>query len=370
MKKILVLGTGMPQADLIRACKERGYEVYACSYRKGDPGEAYVDHFAVINIVDEDAVLSYVQENGIDTVYSVGSDVAMPTVFTVSEKLGKHAFCSSETAVICNTKSLLREKLGQDFKGNIPYQTLTDKTDPVTISYPLMMKPIDSQGQRGVFRISDHDELLSRFDESMSHSRGKKLILESFVEGEEISVNTFSSNGKLVFFLPSERIVWEGFSGGLIHRHILPGKWAERPEVITRIRDLVERTLNRLHILNGPAYFQIMIDKHGIPWLVEVTPRLDGCHMWRLIRYSTGIDLLSLTLDGLEGHLPDTVPDYEVMPFETEFMCQPPATVFAKDHFEVGDYVFLEWYYEDGDVVHRMNGYMEKCGYAIRSLDS
>ncbi len=368
MKKILVLGTGMPQADLIRACKERGYEVYACSYRSGDPGEAYADHFAKINIVDEEAVLSYVKENGIDTVYSVGSDVAMPTVFGVSEKLGKPSFCSSETAVICNTKSLLREKLGPDFKGNIPFQTMTAKTDPVTVSYPLMMKPVDSQGQRGVFRIEDYEGLLSRFDESMSHSRSGKLILESFVEGEEISVNTFSRNGEMIFFLPSERVVWEGFSGGLIHRHILPGKWADRKDVTEKVRDLVERTLERLQILNGPAYFQIMITADGTPYLVEVTPRLDGCHMWKLIRYSTGVDLLALTLDGLEGIFPEKAPVYEVRPFETEFMCQPPATTFMRSNFDAGEYECLEWYYRDGAEVHRMNGYMEKCGYAMRKI--
>ncbi len=368
MKKILVLGTGAPQADLIRACKERGWEVYACSYRAGDPGEKLADHFALINIVDVAAVAEYASENRIDAVYSAGSDIAMPTAFTVSERLGLPHFCPAQSAVTCNTKTLLRQTLGKDFAGNIPFQMLRSKEETVEIPYPLMVKPEDSQGQRGVFCAHDQEELTARFDESMHFSRSKKLILEKKIEGDEISVNTFSHDGKLLFFLPSERVVWPGLSGGIIHRHVLPGKWSDDVKAMERVRDLVERTLRCLEILNGPAYFQIMIDREGSPYLIEVTPRLDGCHMWRLIRFATGVDLMALTVDALEGKMPTEPPDYTIKAFETEFFCQAPDTVFCKDRFEPGDCAYLEWYYEEGETVHRMNGYKEKCGYAMRPL--
>lgn len=368
MKKILVLGTGAAQADLIRACKEKGWEVHACSYRSGDPGEKLADHFELINIVDADAVADYAARNRVDAVYSAGSDIAMPTAFSVSERLGLPQFCPTESAVICNTKTLLRKTLGRDFAGNIPYQTLRSKDERVELSYPLMVKPEDSQGQRGVFCAHDHGELLDRFDESMHFSRSKKLILEERIEGDEISINTFSCDGKLLFFLPSERISWEGSSGGIIHRHILPGKWSSDHAAMDRVRDLVDRTLRRLSILNGPAYFQIMMDQSGTPYLIEVTPRLDGCHMWRLIRYSTGIDLLDLTVNALSGEKRDSLPPYSAEPFETEFLCQAPDIPFRRDQFELGEYVYLEWYYKDGDIVNRMNGYKEKGGYVIRRL--
>ena len=368
MKKILVLGTGAPQADLIACCKSRGWEVHACSYRSGDPGEKIADHFALINIVDIDAVSAYVSANRIDAVYSAGSDIAMPTAFTVSEKLGLPAFCKAETAMICNTKTLFRAKMGKDFTGSIPYQVMCSKDDEVKLSYPLMVKPTDSQGQRGVFRVQDHDELISHFDESISFSRNKQLILEKYIEGEEISVNTFSVDGKIVFFLPSDRIVWPELSGGVIHAHEIPGKWSGDAAVMKRVRELVEKTLRILEINDGPAYFQIIIDREGNPYLIEVTPRLDGCHMWRLIRFSTGIDLMELTVNALEGIKPKGSLSYSVEAYETEFFCQAPYTAFRKDAFTVGDCVYLEWYYEEDQIVHRMNGYKEKCGYAIRRL--
>ena len=364
----MVLGTGAPQADLIRALKENNWEVHACSYRTGDPGEKIADYFSLINITDIDTVKEYCSINKIDLIYSAGSDIAMPTAFAVSEMLGLPSFCSAETAIICNTKTILREKLGKDYVGNIPYQKMRDKTDVIKISFPLIIKPADSQGQRGVFRVDSYAELLSSFDVSMSFSRCKEVILEKCILGNEISVNTFSCGGEVVFFLPSERIVWPGLSGGIIHKHILPGKWANNKEAMERVKTLVEDTLLRLRIFNGPAYFQIMLDNEGMPYLIEVTPRLDGCHMWRLINYATGVNLLDLTIKAICGIKIKEIPQYAVIPYETEFFCQPPDTVFKIGSFELGPYDYLEWYYREGETVHRMNGYMEKCGYAIRRL--
>lgn len=369
MSKLLVLGTGAAQADLIRTCKARDWKVFAVSYRSGDIGQQFADHFAEINIVDEEAVKEYAKSNGIDYIYSTGSDIAMPTAFGVSEELGLKSFCKPETAIICNNKHLLRTELGADFEGNVPFQCLTDKNEEISIPYPFMIKPVDSQGQRGVFKIENHDDFLARFDESMSFSRSKKLIIEQFISGEEISVNTYSVNGRIVFSLISGRESWEGYTGGLIHKHYIPVQWKDDNVLTDRVNSLVSRTLSKLGINNGPSYFQIKITADKAPYLIEVTPRLDGCHMWRLIRYSTGVDLMELTVNAIENkEIPESF-SYTALPYETEFMCSAPGIAFNKADFELGNYEFLEWYYQDGDIVHRMNGYKEKCGYVIRKLN-
>lgn len=368
MKKILVLGTGMPQADLILACKERGMEVFACSYLSGDVAEQYADHFAQINIVDIDAVEAYAKENGVDYVYSAGSDVAMPTVLTVSEHLGLRHFCPSETAHICNNKPLLRDTLTLDFEGNIKSQRMTSADEELKVDFPLIMKPTDSQGQRGVYRVDSYDEFRANFEKSLSFSREGAVIVEEFIEGEEISVNTFCRGGETIFALPSKRIVWEDLPGGIIHRHVIPFQYADRPDVCEKVQSLVQRTLKKLSINDGPAYFQIIVNADGTPKLVEVTPRLDGCHMWRLIKYATGVDLLAMTVDLLEDK-PIGVKEYEVKPYETEFLCLPTAETFEKAKFDVSGHEFLQWYYQDGMTVKKMNGYMEKCGYIIKPYE-
>ena len=156
-------------------------------------------------------------------------------------------------------------------------------------------------------------------------------------------------------------------SGGIIHRHVLPGKWSDDVKAMERVRDLVERTLRCLEILNGPAYFQIMIDREGSPYLIEVTPRLDGCHMWNVIKEYCGVDLLDACFRQLAGETPDLKghePE-EGKSYKLKFFCQPPWTKFERaNHSDEGS-VYSFFYYEDGDKVRRLNGYIEKCGYAI-----
>ena len=164
--------------------------------------------------------------------------------------------------------------------------------------------------------------------------------------------------------LDEEAAIWPDYTGGLIWKHRLPSRWADHPEAMSAVTDLVSETLNRLGICNGPAYFQIMMDRRGTPRLIEVTPRLDGCHMWRLIRYSTGVDLLEMTVKAMEGEKAGRT-EYSVRPYMTEFLCLPPETVFSKDLFHDRTCDYLEWYYRDGETVRKMNGYKEKCGYRI-----
>lgn len=367
MKKILILGVGNAQVDLIEYCKNNNFEVHGCSYQYGDSGESLVDQFVLMDITDVEAIKKYVVENNIDYVYSVGSDVAMPSVTEVCRDLNLPCFIEPEIARICNTKNELRSYLGNDFLGNVRFQEISSKEDELKMEFPLMMKPVDSQGQRGVFKISSKSDFDNLVEASFSYSRKKKVIIEEYVDGDEISVNTLSKDGACVFKIISDRIVWDEYPGGIIHKHIIPSKY-DSGQMKQRIEDLVERVLKKLGIKNGPAYFQIKINRGIEPKLIEVTPRLDGCHMWRLIHHYCGVNLLDLSMKLLQRQSLDNqfVPTIsEEKKVITEFLCQAPNTIFDRSRFDVANTYFCKWYYHDGDMVKKMNGYMEKCGYKI-----
>ena len=90
--------------------------------------------------------------------------------------------------------------------------------------------------------------------------------------------------------------------------------------------------------------------------------------LWRMIKHATGTDLLSMTLQAMDNHVSSgslQVPAGDAA-WVLEFFCLPPDSKFDRNEFTVHDNsVFHEFYYSDGDVVKRMNGYMEKCGYQI-----
>ncbi len=366
MKSILILGTGNAQEDVIKFCKNNGFIVYACSYTKGDSAEAFADFFSLINIIDTEALIDYVKKNQIGYIYSIGSDLAMPSVSRVAETCGLPHFVSYKTAMICNNKGMLREHLGQDFRGNLDYHILEECPTSIPLDYPVVIKPVDSQGQRGVAKVSNIAELKEAFEHSRSFSKTGKVIVEEYVEGDEISVNAFVVDGRIKFALISDREAWEEYPGGIIHRHLLPSHYSGG-QIEDAILDLVKRVLIKLNIKNGPVYFQIKVKSNGSPKLLEVTPRLDGCHMWRLIRTYTGVDLLDASIQLLLGR--EISLEYDrpkCQRAELEFLCAPPHTVFQRSVYNVRDAEFLKYYYEDGQTVKKMNGYMEKCGYIIK----
>ena len=361
MKKILILGAGNAQIDAIEYCKMNGYMVYGCSYTNTDKGIKYLDHFEQINIIDTELIENYVKENEIDLVYSVGSDLAMPTVAKVSEKLNLPHFVSYNTALTCNLKHIMRQTLGEKFKGNVPFKVVENIEEAETFTrFPAMLKPVDSQGQRGVHRVDSVNEIRKFFDKSISYSKSKKVILESFIEGQEISVNSYVKDGRVIFGLVSDRISFNEFPGGIIKKHKLPTSLTQ--EVVQKVIDLVERVCCKLEINNGPAYFQIKVVDNE-PYIIEVTPRLDGCHMWRLIKTYCDVDLLDMSFRHLSGQVVES--DYKPKDGEyiLEFMCQPPHTVV--DNHDIDEGIYTRWYYEIGDEVKELNGYMEKCGYNI-----
>ena len=362
MKSILILGTGNAQEDLIKLCKEKGLEVYACSYSQGEKAERYVDHFAQINIIDTNKIEEYVKKHQIDYIYSVGSDLAMPTVAKVAENRGMICPVSFNITFICNNKGAL----GGNFDGNLKYMILSDIPDKIRLEFPVVMKPVDSQGQRGVVTVYNMKELTELFEGTMSYSREKKVIIEEYVEGDEVSVNVFVKNGEIIFSLISDRIVWEEYPGGIIRKHELPSKYAGLEEE-NKINNLVKRVINKLEILNGPVYFQIKLKNGKEPKLLEVTPRLDGCHMWRAIKEYTGIDLLDACVKLLLEEkvcLQYSKPAFSSI--SLEFICAEPETEFDKNKYNTENTIFSKYYYKNNEKVKKMNGYMEKCGYVIQ----
>ena len=199
-KTILIPGAGYPQIDAIEYCKSKGYKVAGCSYTSGDPGEHLLDAFKLVDIKDADGMTEWAAECGAILIYTAGSDLAMPTVMEASERLGLPHFISYETAQICHAKHRMRQTLGQDFAGNVPFGVYASLEDALGFTdFPGMMKPVDSQGQRGCFRVDSAEDIRENFAVSLDYSIEGKVIIEKFITGEEISVNGYMAGGELVF---------------------------------------------------------------------------------------------------------------------------------------------------------------------------
>ncbi len=365
--KVLILGVASVQMDAVLELKKMGCETFTVAMAKDGPAADAADHFDVINILDEEAIIRHIRDNQIDVVYSTGSDLAMPVACRISERLGLPHFVSSRAAYICNHKNAMRSALTAECEGNIPFQVMSEIA-PVTVGFPAILKPSDSQGQRGIFKIASQAEFEAHFEEAKHFSREGKVIVEQYVDGPEVSVNGYMVNGALRFLVASDRDTWPEYTG-LIHRHIVPGS-AFSQEAAERMKSVVQDACSRIGILNGPVYFQIKVSGDR-PYIIEMTPRLDGCHMWNVLERATGVNLMRLCFRHLLcGDVSELDKwDGTVRPMELVFWCQVPGTAMDRAKLELPeDAVYHFYYYETGDRIRPVNGRYDKIGYYIRNL--
>ena len=366
MKKVLILGAVTVQADAIELLNEMGYETYVCAAYYG-PGAETASHFSQIDFLDFDKVAHYIQENKIDAVYSVGSDLAMPVACELSRRLALPTFVGAETAYTCNHKNLMRIALTEKCKSNVPFQ-LFKHNDKLRIGFPAILKPSDSQGQRGIVYLKNQKDLDDNINAVLQYSKNGVAIAEKYIDGPEISVNGYLLNGEIKILVASDRITWPQYTG-LIHKHIVPSVLLDEQtnKVMT---DIVRDACKRIGITNGPVYLQIKL-KSGIPYIIEITPRLDGCHMWNVLNRYMGVNLLKLTFRHLlEGDTSELLSqNSRLCPKELVFFCQEPHTRMVRSAFTVpDDSEMVCFYYKDGEIVKPVNGKYEKVGYYIRSL--
>jgi biotin carboxylase len=371
LKKAIVLGVGNAQVDLIRHLKERGWWVIGCSYRQEGRGLELVDQFALLNITDVDGIESLARSEKADLVYSIGSDLAMPTAARVASRLGLPAFVPAETAELLQNKLSLRRFLAEHNISPIRHRKVCGQGDlDGWTCFPAMVKPVDNQGQRGVFLANSMEEAMAGIDGSLKFSPSRTLIIEEFLEGPEVSVNTFVLNGETVFNEVSDRLVVEGYAGGIPRGHIYPA--AHCPQaVLPEVKQLTASCNRELAIQNGPVYYQAILTKDG-PRIVEVTPRLDGCHMWRLIKTVSGVDLLDASISYLFGdEPPDLCVKTGLQSHYLGFYFCPSNEIFHRANYILPkDAGHLELYYAEGETVRPINGQLEKVGYYIERFVS
>jgi len=371
MKKIMILGTGNSQTDFICYCKEYGLEVHCCSYKYEGRGIQYADYFEIINITDIDKVEAYALKHNIDLIYSTGSELAMPTISKVSEKLSLPVFVSTKTAMTCAHKHLLREALINFSEYTVDYEVIRNiETLKNWSKLPAIVKPVDNQGQRGITIVEDVSDLIKAFENAIYYSRSKTAIIEEFIDGTEVSVNAYVTKSKPMLSFLTERISFAQYPGGIVKSHEYPiSKNIDK----NKICQLLNVVLMQLGIENGPVYLQLKINKEGDPKVLEVTARLDGCHLWRLISHTREIHLFEIILKHLlsgkvdEGLFQKTRIKNDINKASLIFFTQPPESLMQRNKHSIDkNAIYLEWYYQEGEKVYQINGYEEKVGYQIK----
>ncbi len=364
--KIAILGAAPVQEDAVRVAQSLGVQTLVIAQAADGPAAAVADDFVAVNFMDRKALTQVVADSNVDVVYSTGSDMAMPVSAALSERRNSATFVSEDTARICNDKVAMRQAT-QGLPGAVPAWSASPGEFPDdTGEGPWIVKPADAQGQRGVQRIDDSEDLEEAVRYAASFSRSGRAIIERFIGGTEVSVNGYLVGGDLLFCEISDRETWPQYTG-LIRAHVVPSIYGANPAVVSAIEEVLEIASRELGITNGPVYAQMKIE-NDVPFLIEITPRLDGCHMWLLLHYATGVNLMEATLRHLVfGVHPDFSRRNPTEPWTLEFHCQEPNTpaTFPENFGSEPCTVHSYRYYTEDSNIRPVNGRYEKIGYRI-----
>lgn len=360
MKRILMLGAAMQQIPAIKKAKEMGYYVITCDYLPDNPGHQYADESYDVSTTDLDGVLELAKNTHIDGIVAYASDPAAPTAAYVAEKLGLPGN-PYDSVRILTQKDLFRAFL-QEHGFNAPkacgfstYEEAEKQIDD--FSFPVMVKPVDSSGSKGVVKIYSKDELEDAVSEALSYSRGKRFIVEEFIvkKGYQVSGDGFSVDGKLVFTSYGNEL----YSNNGTRDYVALGEFW--PSLLTKeqknkVDNELQKLITVLGMKTGAYNIEVILDKDDNVFILELGPRNGGSYIPQLIQYATGVDLIDYTLKAAVGEDCSGLSMAETHGFYSNYMIlSNKSGVFDKlwfePEFEKNNLIDVYCTYKKGDKV-------------------
>ena len=282
---------------VIEAAHRHGYYVITVDYVPENIAHQYSDEFHNVSILDKDAVLQLAQELNIDGILSFGVDPGVVTAAYVAEQMGLSFQCSYESACILQDKSRFRQFL-KDNDFNVPnakgYSSKEEAlADTAYYNWPVIVKPVDSAGSKGVTRVDELGQLSSAIDYALSESHNGHFIIEDFLEkeGNSSDCDSFTVDGELVFCSFND----QHFDPKAINPYTpaafswpstMP-QWAQE-----ELRSELQRLMTLLNVKTGVYNIETRLCKNGKPYIMELSPRGGGNRLSEMMKYISGQDLI------------------------------------------------------------------------------
>ena len=297
-KKLMLLGGIRYLLPVIDAAHKQGYYVITADYLPDNIAHRYSDEYVNVSIVDKEAVLKVACEKEIDGIMSFGVDPGVVAASYVQNKMSLPSFGPYESVEILQNKDKFREFLaihGFNVPWSLAFSSLEDALSDLAIfSYPLIVKPTDSAGSKGVTRVDKEKNLKEALLHAFAHSIKNKIIVEQFIEKEGCSSDSdcFSINGELKFVsFSAQRFDEYAASTFVPAAYSWPSTMTIQQE--SELSFELQRLLKLLNMNTSVYNIETRIGVDGKPYIMEVSPRGGGNRLSEMIRYATGVDLIT-----------------------------------------------------------------------------
>jgi biotin carboxylase len=313
---VLFVGAGRHQRRAIDQARARGLRVAAVDRNAEAPGLAAAHVAEVVDFTAVSEVVEVARREGADGVLTVSADRAVPVVAAVAEELGLSGI-GTRAAHVLTHKRAMRDALGSAGLPQPPYASLRSASDVASalaaVPFPAVLKPVDSGGQRAVFRIESSAELERNLAEAIEESPTDEALLEAFVEGIELNGIVIARGGEPALITLSDRLRPPGIGFGVGWIHVYPPSIP--PEQLRLAEQIAVGAVRALGLHDAIAFPQLIASPDGGVAVVEVAARIPGGQMADLVRHAVGVDLVEVALRQALG---DDVPDEIALPRFTQ----------------------------------------------------
>jgi biotin carboxylase len=298
----IVLGGTNPHRALIENLKTRGYYTILIDYHENPPAKEAADYHIKESTLDQEKVLEVALQNNAKLVISTCIDKANVTACYVGEKLGLPIPYSYKTAFDISDKATMKKLMKH---GNIPTSDFmclgyNEKPDISELRFPLVVKPSDSGGSKGVRRANSKSELELNLAEALNVSKSKKAIIEEFIEGDEIGIDCFVEDGHAHVVSMHRKRKPQLNDGSVIFSigSISP------PEISESVKNKIQVISNQIakvfNLNNTPLLIQAIVKEDDFR-VVEFAPRIGGGLNFRKINLFTGFDIIDAAVNSFLG---------------------------------------------------------------------
>lgn len=309
-KRLLMLGGGHAEIPLIKAAQSLGYFVITTGNDRSGLGHAFADKTVFEDFSDREKMLSLAREEHVDAVCSGCNDFALLSTAYVCENLGLPGHDSLENSLQLHHKDMFRKLAG--FLGIPAPKSCTVKRGADVesaldgMAFPLVVKPVDLTGGKGVCRVENMHEAVLALNDSFTRTREDHVLVEEFVTGSNHGYSCLVKNFKVVFEFCDNEIYF-------MNKYMVAGAYCpstSNRDTLGKLKDYCERIAKHLRLVDGILHVQYIERADGVPVIIEICRRAPGDLYISLVQKATGIDYprqLVLAETGRADEIPDCV---------------------------------------------------------------
>ena len=295
-RKVLILGGSPDQCELVKGFNERGFETYVVDINKNCMASKIAKYFFPISTIDFESLVTLIDNFGISLITTCSSEKSLQIMAQLNFTFGFNNIMTKEQITSVTNKGVMKQKLkaNQISTGDFWVLRIEDFETFKISKFPVIIKPADSSGGRGVARVVSNEVIEAELLKSLKFSKSKEVIVEVEYTGIEVSVDAIVQKGVVETILVSQNERWkQDGSIGKFARTISPILFSRTIQI--KIENCV-REIARVFELENTVFFVQMFVNNDEIFVVELGARIAGGSKINLVRSAANVDLVDLQI--------------------------------------------------------------------------